>query len=177
MGLPTITPVEAKRRLASGSAILVDIREPMEHARESIPGARLYPLSAFDAKALTALGGAHAPALIFHCQGGRRTADNADRLRTCGVPEAYILEGGISGWKAAGYPTSIDRTKPIELQRQVQITAGLLILTGMLLAWLVSPLFLGLSAFVGTGLVFAGISGWCGMARVLGVMPWNRLSP
>ena len=176
MSLPTISPVEAKRRLASGSAILVDIREPMEHAREAIPGARLHPLSAFDAQALSALGGANAPALIFHCQGGRRTADNADRLRTCGVPEAYILEGGLSGWKAAGHATSIDRTKPIELQRQVQIAAGLLILTGLLLAWLVSPLFLGLSAFVGTGLVFAGISGWCGMARVLGLMPWNRLS-
>ena len=145
MSLPTISPVEAKRRLASGSAILVDIREPMEHAREAIPGARLHPLSALESQGLAALGGANAPALIFHCQGGRRTADNADRLRNCGVPEAYILEGGISGWKAAGYPTSIDRTKPIELQRQVQITAGLLILTGLLLAWLVSPLFLAMN--------------------------------
>lgn len=176
MSLPSISPVEAKRRLASGSAILVDIREPMEHAREAISGARLHPLSAFDVQAMSALGGANAPALIFHCQGGRRTADNADRLRTCGVPHAYILEGGLSGWKAAGYATSIDRTKPIELQRQVQIAAGMLILTGLLLAWLVSPLFIALSAFVSTGLVFAGISGWCGMARVLGLMPWNRLS-
>ena len=176
MTLPTITAAEAKRRLADGSAILIDIREPMEHARESIPGARLHPLSTLDAAALSALGGANAPALIFHCLGGRRTADNADRLSACGAPEAYILKGGLSGWKAAGYPTSIDRSKPIELQRQVQIAAGLLILTGMLLAWLVSPLFLGLSAFVGAGLVFAGISGWCGMARVLSLMPWNRLS-
>jgi rhodanese-related sulfurtransferase len=175
MSLPTISPVEAKRRLASGSAILVDIREPMEHAREAIPGARLHPLSAFDAQALSALGSANARALIFHCQGGKRTADNADRLRGCSVPEAYILEGGLSGWKAAGYATSIDRTKPIELQRQVQITAGLLILTGLLLAWLVSPLFLGLSAFVGGGLVFAGISGFCGLARLLALLPWNRV--
>lgn len=176
MTIPTITSEQAKRRLADGSAILIDIREPMEHAREAIPGARLHSLSRFDASALSTLGGAKTPALIFHCQSGKRTADNADRLRTCGVPEAYMLEGGLSGWKAAGYPTSIDRTKPIELQRQVQIAAGLLILIGMLLAWLVSPLFLGLSAFVGAGLIFAGISGWCGMARVLGHMPWNRLS-
>ena len=174
MSLPTISPVEAKRRLASGSAILVDIREPMEHAREAIPGARLHPVSAFDAQALSALGSANARALIFHCQGGKRTADNADRLRGCSVPEAYILEGGLSGWKAAGYPTSIDRTKPIELQRQVQITAGLLILTGLLLAWLVSPLFLGLSAFVGAGLTFSGVTGMCAMANILRRMPWNR---
>ena len=166
MSLPIITPAEAKRRLADGSAILVDIREPLEHAREAIPGAKLYSLSTLDPTALSAMAGSGAPALIFHCQSGMRTADNAGRLSACGVAEAYILQGGLSGWKAAGYPTSIDHTKPIELQRQVQIAAGLLILTGLLLAWLVSPLFLGISAFVGAGLVFAGISGWCGMARV-----------
>ena len=176
MALPTITPAEARRRLAEGSAILVDIREPMEHAREAIPGARLHPLSSLDAPALAALGGPDAPALIFHCASGKRTGDNADRLRACGAAQAYILEGGLSGWKAAGYPTTIDRTKPIELQRQVQIAAGLLILGGLALAWLVSPLFLGLSAFVGVGLVFAGVSGWCGMAKCLAAMPWNRAS-
>jgi rhodanese-related sulfurtransferase len=176
MTLPTITPAETRRRVADGSAILIDIREPMEHAREAIPGAHLQSLSVFDPPALAALSGPNAPALIFHCQGGKRTSDNADRLRACGVPEAYIMEGGLAGWKAAGFPTSIDRSKPIELQRQVQITAGLLILAGLLLSWLVSPLFLGLSGFVGAGLVFAGVSGWCGMARVLGVMPWNRIA-
>jgi rhodanese-related sulfurtransferase len=174
MSLPTITPEEAKHRLEEGTAILVDIREPMEHAREAIPGARLQPLSRFDAKAMSALAGPKGPALIFHCQSGGRTAENAERLGACGVPQAYILKGGLSGWKAAGYPTHLDRSKPIELQRQVQIAAGLLILSGLLLAWLVSPLFLGLSAFVGAGLVFAGISGWCGMARLLDLMPWNR---
>ena len=174
MSLPTITPEEAKRRLADGTAILVDIREPLEHAREAIPGARLHPLSRFDARAVSALGGPNAPALIFHCQSGGRTAQNAERLGACAVPQAYILKGGLSGWKAAGYPTQFDRSKPIEIQRQVQIAARLLILTGLLLAWLVSPFFLGLSAFVGAGLVFAGISGWCGMAHLLAVMPWNK---
>ncbi|HWA69259.1 MAG TPA: rhodanese family protein [Rhizomicrobium sp.] len=172
MSIPLITPADARRRLASGAAILVDIREPMEHAREAIPGARLQPLSSLDS---AKLGGANAPAVIFHCQSGKRTCDNAERLLGSGVGEAYILEGGLSGWKAAGLTTSIDRSKPIEMQRQVQITAGTLVVSGLLLAWLVSPLFLGLSAFVGAGLIFAGVSGWCGMARLLGVMPWNRV--
>ena len=174
MSLPTISPTEARRRLADGSAILVDIREPMEHAREAIPAARLHSLSTLDAGALSAGGGANKPAVIFHCQSGRRTADNAPLLKACGGPEAYILEGGLSGWKAAGLSTNIDRSKPIELQRQVQIVAGALVLVGVLLAWLVSPLFILLSAFVGTGLVFAGVSGWCGLASVLAAMPWNR---
>ena len=174
MSLPTISPTEARRRLADGSAILVDIREPMEHAREAIPAARLHSLSTLDAGALSAGGGANKPAVIFHCQSGRRTGDNAPLLKACGGPEVYILEGGLSGWKAAGFSTNIDRSKPIELQRQVQIVAGALVLVGVLLAWLVSPLFILLSASVGTGLVFAGVSGWCGLASVLAVMPWNR---
>jgi hypothetical protein len=78
------------------------------------------------------------------------------------------------GWKAAGYATRVDRTKPIELQRQVQIAAGTLVLLGLLLAWLAAPQFILLSAFVGGGLVFAGVSGWCGMAQLLGALPWNR---
>lgn len=175
MIIPTIAPVQAKRRLADGSAVLIDIREPMEHAREAIPGAKLSPLSTYDAQSLARIQGKDAPAVIFHCQSGKRTADNAAKLRQCGIPEVYILEGGLSGWKSAGLPTSIDRTKPIEMQRQVQITAGSLVLTGLVLAYLVSPWFIVLSAFVGTGLVFAGVSGWCGMAKVLGAMPWNRV--
>ena len=172
MSLPMITPVEARRRLASGSAILVDIREPMENAREAIPGARLQSLSTFDS---SALGDPNAPVIIFHCQSGKRTCENAEQLLGY-APKAYLLEGGLSAWKAAGYPTRIDRTKPIELQRQVQIAAGVLIVFGLLLSWLLSPLFLGVAAFVGMGLIFAGVSGWCGMARLLSLMPWNRAS-
>jgi rhodanese-related sulfurtransferase len=164
-----ITPQEARRRLAGGSAILVDIRERMEHAREAIPGARSQPLSTFDPAALRG-----APAVIFHCQSGKRTCENAGRLLGCGAAETYLLEGGLSGWKQAGYPTNLDRSQPIELQRQVQIAAGALIIAGLILSWLASPLFLAVPAFVGTGLVFAGVSGWCGMARLLGLMPWNR---
>jgi rhodanese-related sulfurtransferase len=126
---------------------------------------------------LEGIEGDNAPAVIFHCQSGKRTADNAMQLRTCGIPELNVLEGGLTGWKSAGLATRVDRTQPIEIQRQVQIAAGSLVLAGLALAYLVSPWFLALSAFVGTGLVFAGVSGWCGMAKVLGVMPWNRVAP
>lgn len=176
MSIPTISPVEAKRRLADGTAVLVDIREPMEHAREAIPGAHSSPLSGYGAHSLRGIATENAPAVIFHCQSGKRTADNASHLRTCGIPELYILEGGLAGWKSAGLATRVDRTKPIEMQRQVQIAAGSLVLAGLALAYFASPWFLALSAFVGTGLVFAGVSGWCGMAKVLGAMPWNRMS-
>jgi len=174
--LPSINAIEAKARVASGTAVLVDVREPSEHARERIPGAVLMPLSSFDAEALrSALGGKRTPAVIFHCQGGQRTAASAALLGSSGV-RSYLLQGGLNAWKDAGLGTVIDRTKPIELQRQVQIAAGVLVLIGLLLALSFSCWLLVIPAFVGGGLVFAGLSGWCGMAKLLAVMPWNRAS-
>ena len=173
MTMQTISPEGAKRLIEERRAVLVDIREPLEHARESIPGALLVPLSRL-AEHDFSNERAHWPTVIFHCQGGARTDANAPKLATCGFPEAYVLKGGIVGWKGAGLPTTIDRSKPIELQRQVQIAAGSLILLGLILATTVSAWFAGLAAFVGAGLVFAGISGWCGMAKLLATMPWNR---
>ena len=96
------------------------------------------------------------------------------RLAAAAGCEAYILEGGIDAWKRAGLPVLTDRRQPLEIMRQVQIAAGGLVLLGVALGIWVAPAFLGLSAFVGAGLVFAGVSGWCGMARLLALMPWNR---
>ena len=171
MTIRTIDARQAMRLMEEKGAKLVDIREPMEHARERIPGAELVPLSKMPSQALQ-----QSPAVIFHCQSGNRTTANAGVLAACGAPEIYVLKGGIAGWKQAGLPTSLDRSKPIEMQRQVQIVAGSLVLLGLVLAVVVSPWFAALSAFVGAGLVFAGVSGWCGMAKVLAVMPWNRLA-
>ena len=167
MTLKTIDPMEAKRLIDNG-AVLVDIREPDEHRRERVPGARNQPLGRLEALKTGA------SAVIFHCRSGARTAANAQRLAGVADCQAYILEGGIDAWKKAGLPVALDARQPIEIMRQVQITAGGLVLLGVGLGTWVSPGFYGLSAFVGAGLMFAGISGWCGMARLLAVMPWNR---
>jgi rhodanese-related sulfurtransferase len=176
--IPSIKAVEARARMASGTAILVDVREPLEHARERIAGAVSMPLSCLDPQALrSAFQTKGAPAVIFHCQGGQRTTKHAAQLGHCGVPRAYLLEGGLNAWKEAGLATLIDRAKPIELQRQVQIAVGSLVLFGLALSQAVSPWLLLIPAFVGSGLVFAGLSGWCGMAKLLAAMPWNRVKP
>ena len=173
MTIQTLDAREAARFIEDGGAVLVDIREPNEHAREHIPGARLIPLSRMDTHDFAGER-AHCPTVIFHCQGGNRTSANPDKLSACGFSEAYVLKGGIAGWKAAGLPTALDASKPIELQRQVQIAAGSLVLLSLILAVTVSVWFAVLAGFVGAGLVFAGASGWCGMARLLSAMPWNR---
>ena len=168
MSLPTIDVARARDLLDHG-AVLIDIREADEHARERVPGARHNPLSR-----LAAVDAPAGKAVIFHCRSGARTAANASRLAGAAACEAYILEGGLDAWKKAGLPVAVDRRQPIEIMRQVQITAGSLVLAGVALGVWVAPAFLALPAFVGAGLAFAGISGWCGMARLLSVMPWNR---
>jgi rhodanese-related sulfurtransferase len=175
MNIPQISPIEARRRVDAGTAILVDIREPDEHARENIAGARLAPLSSLDSQSFA---GERKDALtvIFHCQSGNRTCMNFDRLEALGLGEITVLEGGLNGWKQAGLPTRIDRKQPLSLQRQVFIAAGSIVLAGFLLAYLVSPNFLVLSLFMGCGLVFAGVTGWCGLAKLLALMPWNKIA-
>jgi rhodanese-related sulfurtransferase len=166
MTLTKITPAEARARIAEGAA-LIDIRAADEHARNRIPGAHNAPLgSEFD------LG--DAPAVIYHCRSGMRTDANAAQLAAASPCEAYLLEGGIEAWRAAGLPVITDAKAPLEIMRQVQITAGLLVLLGVIGALTVTPWLIGLSAFVGAGLTFAGVSGWCGMAKLLAIMPWNR---
>lgn len=171
-----LNPISAsalKQRLDDGTAVLIDIRESDEHAREHILGARLAPLSAIDAHDFDR---DHDKAAVFHCRSGMRTQANAAALIARGFREAYFLDGGIEAWKQAGLPVHANRKAPLEIMRQVQIAAGVLILTGVLLGFLLNPAFYALSAFVGAGLTFAGATGWCGMAMLLKTMPWNRSS-
>lgn len=170
----TLNPVsatEAKRLMESGAAILIDVRETDEHAREHVLGARLAPLSWIDAHDFDR---DHGKIAIFHCKSGVRTQANAASMLARGFPKAFFLEGGLEGWKKGGYAVHANRKAPLEIMRQVQITAGSLVVLGVVLGALVHPAFYGLSAFVGAGLTFAGASGWCGMATLLKAMPWNR---
>jgi rhodanese-related sulfurtransferase len=167
MSLPTISPAEAKRLMEQG-ATLVDIRGPDEFARERIPGAENRPLDR-----LSGINGGHGIA-IFHCRSGQRTSMHAAKLAAAANCEAYIVGGGIDAWRKAGLPVVRDRSRPIEIQRQVMIVAGSLVLLGVGLGQFIAPVFYGLAALVGAGLTFAGVSGWCGMAKLLVLMPWNR---
>jgi rhodanese-related sulfurtransferase len=170
MSLPTISPAEAKRLLREGDATLIDIRGRDEHARERIEGAKNIPI-----EGLATLDDDSRIA-IFHCRSGQRTALHAAKLAAAVACEAYIVEGGIEAWKKAGLPVARDRHQPIEIQRQVMIAAGSLVLLGVLLGQFVASEFYALPAFVGAGLTFAGATGWCGMAKLLAFMPWNRPS-
>ncbi len=170
----TLREVDAptlKAWLDRGEALLIDVREADEYAREHILGSQLVPLSGFDRADFPAAAGRK---VVFHCASGNRTTLNAQAILTTGFDDLYHLEGGLAGWKAAGYPVHFDKKAPISIMRQVQLTAGSLVVLGVVLAVLISPWFMALSGFVGAGLMFAGATGTCGMANLLGLMPWNR---
>ena len=172
--MTTLTKLDPKTvadRLKDKSIVLIDIREEDEYAREHIAEAVSLPMSSIETADLTIETSQHA---VFHCRSGMRTETNCALLASRVEGDAYILQGGLEAWKTAGLPTERNTSAPLEINRQVQITAGALILAGVGLGIFVHPAFLGLSAFVGAGLTFAGVSGWCGMAKLLTVMPWNK---
>lgn len=160
-----------KSLLDQNQVILVDVREPGEYASERIEGATLKPLSTFDCSTLPKESG---KLIVLQCQSGNRSNQAAQKLVTEGASEVVQLAGGLNAWKDAGLPIQRDRNAPISLLRQVQIVAGTLVFTGTTLGAFVSPWFLVLSGFVGAGLIFAGISGTCGMAVLLAKLPYNQ---
>ena len=151
---------------------LIDVREPMEYAAGHIPGSRNIPLSRLGSQELP-----EGP-LVLVCQSGKRSSRGLAELLQRGHSQPLAeLEGGFGAWLEAGLPVHRPARAPLPLMRQVQIAAGGLVLLGVLLSQVVAPGWIWLSGFVGAGLIFAGVSGFCGMARLLGVMPWNRVTP
>jgi len=150
---------------------LIDIREPDEYIREHITGAQLVSLSALEKGArLQAWSG---ETVIFYCQSGARTSGHSARIAALDSPATVcMLSGGLQAWKQAGLSVEENISAPLPIVRQVQLAAGSLVL-----GYTVSNLFYLLSGFVGAGLIFAGISGFCGMAQLLQRMPWNARKP
>lgn len=169
--LTPLKPADVAALVKTGRATLVDIREPDEFARRHVKGALSHPLSGLEAAHLKVEPGRD---VVFTCKTGMRTGANCDRLAAAVSRPAYVMDGGVDAWAAAGLPVVEDRKAPLEMMRQVQIAAGALVLAGVALGVLVHPAFLGIAAFVGAGLSFAGATGFCGMAKVLALAPWNR---
>ncbi len=168
--IETISPKRAAELLERG-ARLVDIREPNEFKRERLPGAECVPLSAFSVEQN---GIRFQGPVVFHCRSGMRTAGSAEYLAAATDGTSFILDGGLNGWKSAGLGTIVDRRQPIDIMRQVQLAAGGLVVLGVVLGYLVHPGLNLLAGAAGAGLTFAGLTGFCGLARFLNLMPWNR---
>ena len=165
-----LTAQELARQLESGAIGVIDVREPMEFAGGHIASSLNVPLARLADTQLP-----DGP-LVLVCQSGNRSLQGCRRLLERQPSRLLLdLEGGIPAWQQAGLPLLRQANAPLPLMRQVQIAAGSLVLLGLILSHTVAPAWIALTWFVGAGLCFAGISGFCGMARLLAAMPWNRM--
>jgi rhodanese-related sulfurtransferase len=152
---------------------LIDVRTPAEYREVHVDFARNVPLEQLDPAALRK---SHVDGSLYViCKSGSRSAHACETLSAAGL-DVVSVEGGTEGWAAAGLPV-VRGKKTVSLERQVRIAAGLLVLIGVSVGYFVHPIGLALAAFVGAGLVFAGVTDTCGMGMLLARMPWNRVKP
>jgi rhodanese-related sulfurtransferase len=173
----TITPQELAQRQQGGQPLdLIDVRTPAEFQELHVAFARNVPLDRLDPQAIQReTRRADAPLYVV-CRSGNRSQQACEKLRAAGLTNVINVEGGTLACEAAGLPV-VRGKKAVALERQVRIAAGALVLIGSALGFFVHPYFIGLAAFVGAGLVFAGITDTCGMAMLLARMPWNQVKP
>ncbi len=175
MSIQTITPRALDDLRQRGETVdLIDVRTPVEyreiHAEiaQSVPLDRLDPIAVMEAR-----NGGGEEQLYVICRSGGRGRQAAERFQAAGFSNVVNVEGGTTAWEQAGLPV-VRGKKAMSLERQVRIAAGSLVVLGTALGAFVHPAFLGLSAFVGAGLVFAGLTDTCGMGMMLARMPWNQ---
>ena len=172
MSVKNIDAKTLKKWLENNEAVVVDVREPAEHEAEKIRGSNLLPLANVCKKLLPFYENKK---LVLHCRGGKRSLSACQKLINEDPNlEIYNLEGGISAWSAAGCEIKTSGKFFLSLDRQVQLTIGAGVLIGSVFGYFISPNFFLLSAFFGAGLIFAGLSGYCGLAVLMAKMPWNK---
>jgi rhodanese-related sulfurtransferase len=171
---PSISPHELQQRLAQSPDFrLLDVRTPPEFNSAHISGATLLPLDQLDFAAMRRLC-ATGESLHVICQSGARARKAIQKLQTAGMNNCVLVEGGMEEWINSGLPVQRGQTKILPLMRQVQIAVGTISAAGAVLALTTNPLFALIPLFMGCGLIFAGLSGICGLAILLAKMPWNR---
>lgn len=175
MTISTISPKQLYELTQSGQSIeLIDVRTPVEYREVHVPFARNLPLDQLDAAQLTAGRKGSSDPLYVICRSGSRGKQACEKIQAAGFTHVVNVEGGTMAWDQAGLPVTRGE-KAISLERQVRIAAGLLVLIGSALGAFVHPYWIGLSAFIGAGLIFAGITDTCGMGMLLARMPWNQV--
>jgi rhodanese-related sulfurtransferase len=175
MNVQIISCQQTAAAVAASKVDFIDVRTPAEYAQIHAQGTRNIPLDQLDPQTLASSRQASPDTpLYLICKGGGRSANACQKLLAAGLTNVLSVDGGTTAWEAAGLPVVRGGGKVISLERQVRIAAGLIVLLGVLLGYLLHPAAFALSGFVGAGLVFAGISDTCAMGMLLAKMPWNR---
>ncbi len=165
------TVFELTEQMENGEIRLIDVREKMEFAGGRINGAELIPLGEL-AERHKELD--QTRPIYVMCRTGRRSAEAQKKLHALGFTNVINVVGGVEAWKKENLPLERDEHAPWSIDRQVRFTAGLLVLTSVLLSLFVHHYFIALSGFVGFGLAFTATIDWCGMGLLIAKMPWNN---
>ena len=175
MTICTISPQELNVRVQRGDQIdLIDVRTPVEYREVHVKFAKNLPLDQLDtAKICLERKGLDRPLYVI-CRSGGRAAKAIESLAAAGISNLVNVEGGTLAWDKAGLTVNRGK-KAMSLERQVRIAAGAMVFIGAVLGFFIHPYFIGLSAFVGAGLVFAGITDTCMMGMLIAKMPWNQV--
>ena len=172
MKVQSVSPAELSRQLSeSRSDIqLIDVRTPVEFENEHIEGSLNIPLDELDGRTGELLQDHR---LVMICRTGNRAGKAATKLAPLGHSVA-VLTGGIVDWKSVALPLATGKQR-LPLERQVQLTIGLILLSSVTAGFLIDPLFFIVPGFIGAGLTFAGATGFCGLAMLLAKAPWNKV--
>ena len=154
-----------------GECQVIDVREFSEFNSERIADAQLMPLSNFEKHADEI---DHTNPVYLMCRSGNRAKNAAEKLASKGFTDIHVIEGGMVAWAGANLPVVKGESKVWSLERQVRFTAGMFVLTGLVLGVFLSPYLLLISAFVGAGLMFSVATDTCAMGMALAKMPWNK---
>ena len=170
--MKTVTPAELRKILTSQPlSQVIDVRTPVEFAEVHVPQARSVPLDELKPGSLELQK--DQPVYLL-CRSGQRATKAAEKFAKEGFTQPVVITDGTLAWIEANLPVTRGTVKVISLERQVRIAAGAIVLTGVLLARFVNFNFIWLSGFVGAGLVFAGITDFCGMGLLIAKLPWNK---
>ena len=171
--IAAISPRDLSEMKKRGEPVeLIDVRTPAEFQEVHVDFARNIPLDRLDPRSLSEYREANAKSLYVICRSGGRSRMACEKLSSAGLSVVNV-DGGTQAWDEAGLAVVRGR-KTVSLERQVRIAAGSLVLLGAALGYFVHPYWIGLSGFVGAGLIFAGVTDTCGMGMILARMPWNR---
>lgn len=151
---------------------LIDVRTPAEYEAGHIPGAVNVPLDQLRDQLDDLSSVLRGQDVVLVCRSGQRAGQAHEALTRAGLGSSAVLAGGIVDWERTGGPINRGR-QTWELERQVRLTAGSLVLGGVV-ASVVRPRAKWLSAAIGGGLAVAALTDTCAMGMVLARMPWNR---
>jgi rhodanese-related sulfurtransferase len=172
--LPNVLDVDTLRDLVARQVpvTILDVRTPAEFEAAHIPGSYNVPLDQFPEHARD-LGSVIGEPVVLVCRCGTRARQAAEALYEAELPRLHVLDGGLTAWEMRGLPVTRGRQR-WSLERQVRGLAGVLVLAGIAAGWLVWPPLALLAAGVGAGLAFSAITDTCGLALLLGKLPYNR---